>query len=95
MTDSEAASIERTLGRVEEKIDGQCDRIEHIERTLNDPDRGVVANMAVLKTQMSEIRGADASAKTSKAGAVVAVGGGVTALVTLIAQTLLEIFGKK
>jgi hypothetical protein len=95
MTDEEASTIQRTLGRIEAKIETQCDRIEGIETTLNEPEKGLVSTIAVMKAQLSEVRGADSSAKTSKAGAAVAVGGGITAIVTLIVQALIEAFGKK
>jgi hypothetical protein len=94
MSGDEAVAIERTLGRIEQKLDGQCERIEAIETTLNHPKDGIVANMAVLTSQMSEVRGADESAKASKrwaVGAGVAGGGGIVAVVV---QLLREVLGK-
>lgn len=90
MTDAEADAIQRALGRIESGVASSHQRLDKIDETLKDNG----ADIAVLKSQMGDVRGADASAKTSRTGAVVAVGAGGAGIVALIAQILREVLGK-
>lgn len=90
MTDKETDSIQRSLGRIEEKVDQSHVRLDKVDAKLDDATK----DMAVLKTQVSEIRGADSAALASKKGAIVAVGAGGASIVAAIIHAALEAFKK-